>query len=451
MEQPKRYVLVGTGGRSTMYIDALVHDFPEHARLEGLCDSSQTRMDWQNMRVRELFGAAPIKTYRSEQFDQMIEELKPDGVVVTSVDNTHDKYIVRAMELGCDVVTEKPMTTDPAKARTIFDAIERTGRKLRVTFNMRYSPFVTRVRELILQGVVGTPMLVNFSWMLDTAHGADYFRRWHSEKDISSGLQLHKASHHFDIANWWIDSYPKTVFAMGGLKFYGKDAAARRGEKYGYARYTGEPAAKNDPFALFLDQRNANEKLSVSGLRGLYLNAEKETGYIRDRNVFAEHVTIEDTLSVVVRYRNDVLMNYCLVAYSPWEGFRMDITGDKGRMEIYQRHGSHIIAGQTTDQLAAEQAQGAAESIKVFPMFGLPYDATLPDSTGAHGGGDDLLLREIFTPHTFDDPFHRAASHIDGAASCLIGFSVNESMRTGLPVQCDDLLKLPAKNGMALK
>jgi predicted dehydrogenase len=433
-----------------MYIDAMVHDFPKHARLEALCDLSQKRMDWQNMRLRELFGAAPIKTYRAEQFDQMIREVTPDWVIVTSMDSTHDKYIVRAMELGCDVISEKPMTTDHAKARAIFDAIERTGRKLRVTFNYRYSPFATRVRELMTQGVVGTPMLVHFSWMLNTAHGADYFRRWHGEKKQSSGLQLHKSSHHFDIVNWWIDSYPKTVFAMGGLKFYGNKAAAGRGEKYSYSRYTGVAAAKNDPFALFLDKREENERLSVPGLRGLYLDAEAETGYIRDRNVFGDHVTIEDTLGAVVRYRNDVVMTYSLVAYSPWEGFRMEITGDKGRIEICARHGSHIIAGQTAEQLAAEQAQGASESVKVFPMFGVPYEVAIPDTSGAHGGGDELLLREIFTPPSFDDPFKRAASHIDGAASCLIGFSINESMRTGLPVQCDDLLQLPDKCAGAL-
>ncbi|MDX3451858.1 Gfo/Idh/MocA family oxidoreductase [Streptomyces sp. ME02-8801-2C] len=34
-------------------------------------------------------------------------------VVVCSVDRTHDDYIVRALEAGCDVVTEKPMTTVP--------------------------------------------------------------------------------------------------------------------------------------------------------------------------------------------------------------------------------------------------------------------------------------------------------------------------------------------------
>ena len=72
-------------------------------------------------------------------------------MIVTTVDATHHQYIIRAMELGCDVITEKPMTTDAEKAAAIFDAIDRTGRKLRVTFNYRYTPGYTKMRELVMQ------------------------------------------------------------------------------------------------------------------------------------------------------------------------------------------------------------------------------------------------------------------------------------------------------------
>ena len=65
--------------------------------------------------------------------------------------------------------------------------------------------------------------------MLDTSHGADYFRRWHREKDKSGGLLVHKSTHHFDLVNWWLASSPKTVFAMGGLRFYGRENAEGRG------------------------------------------------------------------------------------------------------------------------------------------------------------------------------------------------------------------------------
>ena len=58
----------------------------------------------------------------------MIAETKPDAVIVTSVDATHADYICRAMELGCDVITEKPMTTDAEKCQRILDTRRKTGR-----------------------------------------------------------------------------------------------------------------------------------------------------------------------------------------------------------------------------------------------------------------------------------------------------------------------------------
>src|SRR5664279_4725339 len=290
----KRYALVGTGSRAEMYVDALSGKYNAFAELVALCDLSQIRMNWHNQRLQRLFGVPARPTYTADQFDRMIAETKPDTVIVTTMDATHHRYIIRAMELGCDVITEKPMTTDVHKLRAIFDAIQRTGRSLRVTFNYRYAPAYTRFRELIMQGIVGRPLLVDFAWILNTSHGADYFRRWHREKQNSGGLLVHKATHHFDLINWWVDSYPQTVVALGDLLFYGRQNAEARAEHYPYARYTGEEAAKNDPFALFLDEKEI--------LRGLYLEAEAETGYIRDRNVFGDPITIEDTMAITARY-----------------------------------------------------------------------------------------------------------------------------------------------------
>lgn len=441
-DQRKRYALVGAGGRAGMYIDAVAGRFHEAAVLVGLCDLSQTRMDWYNERLAEQYDLPPAPTYHAEQFDQMVAETRPDVVIVTSMDSTHHLFITRAMELGCDAISEKPMTIDAAKARAIFDTIAKTGRQLRVTFNYRYAPIVTAVREQIMAGKVGRPLHVNFQWVLDTFHGADYFRRWHREKDKSGGLLVHKATHHFDLINWWLQSYPKEVFAFGDLLFYGRDNAAARGEHYAYERYTGQAAAAQDPFALRLDSNKT--------MRHLYLAAEQETGYLRDRNVFGDNISAEDTMSVTARYRNNVILTYSLIAYSPWEGYRVAVTGDKGRLEVdlTEQVGRTFIAGQEETPVFAPSdaevvAQFGGRQIRIFPMFGRPYEAPIPAASGGHGGADPLMLEQIFAPNPPADPYGRAASHIDGAASILLGIAANESIATGVPVRVDDLLKLP--------
>ena len=436
-----RYALVGTGGRAKMFIDALAGRYRDSNELVALCDLSQTRMDWYNDLLAEEHDHPSVPTYHADAFDRMVAEAKPDTVIVTSMDSTHHQYIIRAMELGCDAISEKPMTIDAEKARAIFDAIERTGRKLRVTFNYRYAPIATKARELLMQGVIGRPLHVNFQWNLDTFHGADYFRRWHREKDKSGGLLVHKATHHFDLINWWVQSYPAQVYAMGGLFFYGRENAAKRGEAYGYNRYTGEAAASRDPFALRLD---ANPTL-----KALYLDAEGDTGYLRDRNVFGDNITAEDTMSVTARYENGTLLTYSLVAYSPWEGYRIAVTGDKGRLEVelVEQVGKQFVAGAEetlqTDAEAVEKFGG--KHIWVFPMFGKPYEVDIPEGVGGHGGGDAVMLEQIFSANPPADPFARAASHIDGAASILMGIAANESIASGQPVEVKDLLELPKR------
>lgn len=435
MTDKKRYALVGTGSRAGMFVDAIRNTYSDVAELVAFCDVSQVRMDWYNTELTEKHGLTPLPTYLAAHFDKMIQETHPDIVIVTTIDATHHIYIIRAMELGCDVISEKPMTTNLNSLKAIYSAIERTGKQLRVTFNYRYAPAYTRLRELIVEGKIGRPLAVDFSWILDTSHGADYFRRWHREQENSGGLLVHKATHHFDLVNWWIDSYPQDVFAMGNLLFYGRENATARGESYPYHRYTGVEAAKADPFALSLDEKAV--------YKGLYLNAEAETGYLRDRNVFGEPITIEDTMNVTARYQNGVLLSYCLIAYSPWEGLRVAITGTKGRVELDIVENINHLQGDG----AAKASKSAFKSatLRLYPMFGEGSDVDVPVGEGGHGGADPVMLEQIFSPNPPADPFYRAASHLDGAASILVGIAGNLAMQSGQMIHIPDLFDLPQR------
>jgi hypothetical protein len=123
------------------------------------------------------------------------------------------------------------------------------------------------------------------------------------------------------------------------MEFYGKENAVKRGDAHltGYPRYTGQDAAANDPFRLDL--------AASADLRGLYHEAEAETGYLRDENVFRPGIDIEDSLSLLIRYRAGARVTYSLNAFSPREGFRATITGDRGRLEYEERHASHLVTG----------------------------------------------------------------------------------------------------------
>ncbi|GAA0299490.1 putative dehydrogenase [Gracilibacillus halotolerans] len=428
----KKYVLVGPGGRAEFFYGAMVRDFQETCELTAFCDVNQTRMDYANKLLKDKYGTNPVNTYKAEEFEQMIETEKPDIVIVTSVDRTHHRYIIRAMELGCDVITEKPMTVDAEKTQQIIDAVERTGREVRVTFNYRYAPHNTKIRELIRDGVIGQVNSVHFEWALDTQHGADYFRRWHRDKRNSGGLLVHKSTHHFDLVNFWLDTEPEKVYAIGGLRYYGRENAEERGVTQFYSRAHGSEIAKDDPFAIDLE---SNEHL-----KNMYLDAEKEDGYHRDQSVFGDGINIEDTLGVAVTYKNKAILTYSLNAYLPWEGFHVVFNGTKGRIEAEVREQSYINSGGDKE----DEGKLHSKVLRVLPMFGEPYEVEVEEKEGGHGGGDPVLLNDLFgVPE--EDEFNRAASHVDGAISILTGIAGNVSLNTGQAVYIKDLVDLKRK------
>jgi len=423
----KKYVLVGTGGRAVLYCQALAVQFRGTAELAAFCDANLTRMAFAN-RLLERWGHLPVPTYPAHEFERMIREIRPDAVIVTTIDRTHHTYIVKSMDLGCDVICEKPMTIDEEKCQEVLDAVKRTGRNLRVTFNYRYAPHNTKIRELIAGGAIGDVFSVHFEWLLNTRHGADYFRRWHRDKRNSGGLLVHKATHHFDLVNFWLGTQPKTVYAQGDLMFYGKENAEKRGVTQFYSRARGSGIAKSDPFALDLE--------SSELLKGLYADAEHEDGYYRDQSVFGDGISIEDTLGVLVRYKNKAILTYSLNAYLPWEGFQVHFNGSKGRMEVKVVEAPYVNSG------GRKEDEGAAvmKRIRVIPMFGEAYDVPVEEGEGGHGGADPVMLNDLFGEPK-PDPFRRAATHIDGALSVLTGIAGNISMRTGMPVNVDSLVK----------
>lgn len=423
----KKYVIVGTGGRSRMFSEALFNQFNGKADLCAICDSNAGRLGLSQKHLSQKYPN--IKAYPAEQFDMMIKTHKPDTVIVVTLDAMHDEYICRAMELGCDVITEKPMTTDETKCQRIVDTAQKTGSNVRVTFNYRYAPSRTQIKRLLTEGVIGKVLSVEFQWMLDTTHGADYFRRWHSYKQNSGGLMVHKSTHHFDLINWWLSSYPQQVSAMGGRVFYNPKQADRYGLKNRSNRCLDCPEKARCNF--YLDMAAFEE------IRELYLDCEQHDGYERDRCVFRDDIDIEDTMNVTVKYNNGVFMSYSLNAFTPWEGYRVCFNGTKGRLEQFCRESSYISGDGSTHH----EYQPEGSSIVVYPHFREPYNVAIDLGEGAHGGGDDVMLDEIFNGAE-DDPYLRCADYVQGAYSILTGIAANKSMATG---QIIDVRKLVAR------
>ncbi len=422
----KRYVQVGLGSRSQMYSSAIVEGFKDTSEIVALCDTNAGRLE---QRAAWCQGrGVTVKTYTASDFERMIAECKPDGVIVTTPCATHPNYICRAMELGCDVITEKAMAVNAADCQRIIDTQKTTGRTCKVTFNYRYSPPRTQIKDLLMSGVIGEVLSLDFHWLLDTRHGADYFRRWHRHKANSGGLMVHKATHHFDLINWWLSTLPVSVFASGTRSFYTPQTAERYGLTRRGERCHGCAEAARCPF--FLD-------ISTGPLGEMYFKNERYDGYFRDRCVFSPDMDIEDTMNLVVNYENNVKMTYSLNAFMPWEGYMVYFNGTRGRLEHTAQETVYVSGdGSVPGALKREGTR-----IRVFPHFKPAYEIDVWTGAGGHGGGDIVMLRDIFDPGAEPDKYLRAADQRGGAYSILTGIAANESMATGKQVMVDNLVK----------
>ena len=106
----KRYAVVGVGSRARMFTNAMTGKFRDTSDVVGICDRNAGRLARAVKLITET-GASQPRGYAASDFDRMIRETRPQFVIVTTTDASHDDYIVRALDAGCDVITEKPMTT----------------------------------------------------------------------------------------------------------------------------------------------------------------------------------------------------------------------------------------------------------------------------------------------------------------------------------------------------
>jgi L-alanine-DL-glutamate epimerase-like enolase superfamily enzyme/predicted dehydrogenase len=434
-----RYALIGTGSRALLYLDALTGTFADRAELVAWSDTNPGRLDFYTSYLadRDLAGVA---RFAPDDLSAAVRRHRVDRVVVTTPDATHAGYVAAALDAGADVIVEKPLTIDADGVRTIAAAVQRSGGDVTVTFNYRYAPRNEALKAVIRDGLIGDVTSVHFEWLLDTAHGADYFRRWHRDKRRSGGLLVHKSSHHFDLVNWWLAATPTRVFASGGLRFYGAANARSRGLGARPPRGSVDSPLRD---AFSLDLRG--DPL----LKGLYLDQEHHDGYLRDRDVFDDGITIEDNLSLVVDYSTGASMSYTLSAHGPWEGYTVAVNGTAGRAELTVVERGALLADAAgtvvTDPSAFDGIVGDDETrpvghrLLVQRHFEVARELPIVERPGGHGGADAEMLRDVLGGERREDPLGRAASWRDGVRSIAVGLAGNESLATGRAVSIDEL------------
>ena len=432
----KRCAVVGIGNRAHSWIGGIVELHPDAAELVALCDVNLDR-------CRDVNEAYKTRAAVYDNYDKMLAELKPDLVAVVSPERFHREHIVKALDAGCDVATEKPLCTTLDDADAIVAAEKRSGRKIFMAFNYRHIPLCSKIRELIQNGAIGRPVSMDLTWYLDYhGHGASYFRRWHRLLRESGGLLITKASHHFDLANWWMNDVPDQVSANCTRNFFGAGHNPYFGVRCRDCAHAGQCQWYTDACV-----KDRTEELS----RELGYRVKGVRDYARDFCPFGADVDIYDTMSVQVRYRHGGQLTYSLNASVPYEGWNLAINGTKGRLESKITDNKPSPGWQQKHQVIGPDGKHlkgtgfrvtdwpAEYSIHIMPHTGDDYEVRLPNIADGHGGGDfKIFAAALADIYPEKDTLNIFASAVNGALSTAIGAAANQSAATGLPVDLQE-------------
>lgn len=417
----KRYAVCGVSVRAlTMYIKPMVSSFSHAAELVGLLDIDPLRFQICREDYPE---TASVACYMPDEFDKMIAEQHPDAIIVTGMDCTHKQYALLGLKHDLDVICEKPMTTNTADALEIIEAEKRSKGKVICTFNYRYNPIHRKLKEMILDGMIGRVTHVDLNWYIDIAHGASYFNRWNRMRENSGSLSIHKASHHFDLVNWWISGVPEKVHAFGALNHYGPEGVFNPSRKNG--RFcTGCPEKMKCGYKSRWVTRNSEHVIVDDHLTSFQTKRKMYTDYRPDMCIFDREINIHDTIIANVKYQNGALLNYSANFSTPYEGYRLAFNGTKGRLETIEFGG---MGGMALPQMNPDGEQ----FIDYFPIFEGRSRIHVPKADGGHGGGDPVILDDIYLGEDPDRAYDILAKSVDGLRSIAIGDAVYKSIMDG--------------------
>jgi predicted dehydrogenase len=414
-----------------MYVPALTGETltAQYGELVALLDMDEARV--RAFAEREQLD---VPAYSPDQFSRMVRETRPEAVIVTTPDGTHVDYIVQALEHDLNVITEKPMVIDSQQARRVFAAEAQSKGTVRVTHNYRYTQPHMQIKRMIQNDMIGRITNVELVWNIDTYHGSSYFYRWNRDREKSGGMSITKGCHHFDLLNWWIGDQPAEVFSFGALNYYGAKSpwnpSLIDGEAYSpleqRARCAYNRHWQSDPATAPVD-----DHLKPTDRR-FKLPNERQYPKGQPIYIYDEDIAIEDTYSAVIRYRGGASVSYSANFSAPWEGYTLAINGTKGRLES-----THYTSPSRCPFPASDR-----QPITYYPMFGerqIHETRVLP---GGHGGGDPLILRNLFVETTPENTeLGLNATSLDGAYAVAVGEAVWRSVEEKRVIDIEALLQ----------
>ncbi|MBP5151381.1 MAG: Gfo/Idh/MocA family oxidoreductase [Lachnospiraceae bacterium] len=149
-----------------------------------------------------------------------------DALILSTMDRDHYKQAMAAIDLGYDILLEKPISPNVKECIEIRDRAKEKGVNIVVCHVLRYTRFFSAIKQVIDSGELGRVITIQHAENVGNFHMAHSFVRgnWRNS-ETSSPIIMQKSCHDMDILLWLVGSNAKKISSFGNLAFFKKENA----------------------------------------------------------------------------------------------------------------------------------------------------------------------------------------------------------------------------------
>ena len=215
MPKPVSAITLGAGNRGNVYGNYAI-EYPDQLDIVGVAEPIPLRND----RYAKLHNIA--KENRFTTWEHVFQKPKfADAIIISTPDRLHYGPCMQALEMGYNVLLEKPISPGEQECRDILAKIKKTGRIVAVCHVLRYAPYFVKLRELMQGHSVGDIISLLHLEPIGYDHMSHSYVRgnWHNSKE-STPIILAKSCHDLDILRWMVGKPSKSIHAFADLSLF---------------------------------------------------------------------------------------------------------------------------------------------------------------------------------------------------------------------------------------
>ncbi len=419
-------IVIGAGGRGTTYTNKM-GDMPEKFKVVGVAEPIEDRREY----VKNKHGIADEHCF--DTWEKILDIPKfADIAIIATMDRMHTEPAIKAMELGYDLLLEKPAAPTPEECALIMKKAKEYGRKVLVCHVLRYTSFFKSLKKIIQDGTVGEIMSVEHIECVGHTHQSHSFVRgnWGNE-GRSSFMLLQKCCHDLDILQWLLDKKCERIQSFGSRSYFREENAPEGAPDYCIEGCPVGETCYYNAMKLYYDDKNNNWFRGAATLKPVakdcdVLKALRETQY--GKCVYKCDNDVVDHQTVNMEFEGGTTVSMTMAAFTKG-GRRLRIMGTKG----------DLVANMSMPSDKAYEFYSF--DTKETTYIDVNY-ANVGDSiTGGHGGGDTGIIAELYRYLT-DELKAEDVSEI--GVSCqnhMLAFAAEDSRLNGTVVSLEEYMK----------